>query len=187
MNLKFLTRNKLIIFFLAGTAVFLAAPSLYAQPKDELFSFGVPPQEATIEKIIRADLIILTTGERVRLIGLKAPEPPAPEKIEYDQYGFIVKNTKVTNTIEERAFALAQELLLGQNVRLEFDAQKRGADHNIQAYIFRTKDNLFVNAEILKQGLAELRLTPPNLKYENIMRAAYREAREQHRGLHSDF
>jgi len=32
-----------------------------------------------------------------------------------------------------------------------------------------------------------LTLTPPNLKYQDALRAAYREARAEHRGLNEDY
>jgi len=40
--------------------------------------------------------------------------------------------------------------------------------------------------EILKQGFANLQIAAPNLKYSDLFRAAYREARTEKRGLHNE-
>jgi micrococcal nuclease len=40
-----------------------------------------------------------------------------------------------------------------------------------------------LNEEIVKAGYAQLMTIPPNLKYQERFLMAYREARENHRGL----
>ncbi len=43
--------------------------------------------------------------------------------------------------------------------------------------------NDFLNAEILRQGFANLSIRPPNMKFAKELREAYREARAEKRGL----
>jgi len=141
-----------------------------------------------ITKVVSADTIVLENDERIKLIGLNAPEAPkrkeAPQR---DQRGFIIEE-RVSSPIipiEERAYIFAKELLLDQYVRLEFDQQKRNDDFKTVAYVF-LKNGTFANREILRQGFANLQIRPPNLKYAEELREAYREARREKRGLQGE-
>ncbi len=145
-----------------------------------------PYQNVVVERVLSADTLVLKGGEKIRMIGLKAPEPPRRQKIERDKQGVIVERDTPETTIEEKAFAFAQSLLEGQAVRLEFDEQKKDEDFITLAYVFLVENDVFVNAEILRQGFADLQLRAPNLKYSDILRRAYREAREQLRGLRGE-
>lgn len=139
-----------------------------------------------IERVIQADRVVLSTGEKVRLIGIRAPEPPPKEKVERNEFGFVIEPPVTPETaIEEQAIRLARELMEKQRVRLEFDIQKKSESYETLAYVF-LEDGRMVNTEILRQGLANLQLQAPNLKYEELFRAAYREARQEKRGLLAD-
>ena len=145
--------------------------------------------DVVVEEVISADTIKITSGEIIKLIGLRAPDPPRRKKrVEYDQYGFPVedKAAEPTTTIEEQAFKFAQHLLRGKHIRLEFDVEKKDSDFKTLVYAFLVKDRLFVNAEILRQGFADLHLTPANKKYEQELREAYLQAKKEKRGLQSE-
>jgi len=125
-------------------------------------------------------------GEVIKLIGLSAPDAPKKktEDIKRDQFGFTIKEeVSPFTTIEESAMEYVKELVEGQHVRLEFDAEKNSEDFITLAYIFLLKDDTFVNAEILRQGFANLHIRPPNTKYASQLREAYKEARAEKRGL----
>ena len=76
------------------------------------------------------------------------------------------------------------DLLDQKRVRLEFDDDKKDDELNTLAYVFLKDENTFINAEILRQGYAQLQVRPPNTKYKQELRSAYKEAREQFRGVH---
>jgi micrococcal nuclease len=140
-------------------------------------------EDVIVDQVVSADTIILESGERIKLIGLKAPQKPRKE-VEYDDEGKpIIEPVRPDDPIEEKAINFVRALLLKKHVRLEFDDQKKTDDHATYAYVYLLKDKMFVNTEILRQGLANLQIVPPNFKYEEELRAAYREARKEGRGL----
>ena len=174
--------------FLFLTFFLLATPFL-AQSSDNIeFSSLANKKYAhvLVEKVISADTIRLESGEKIKLIGLKAPRPPKREKVEMDKNGFIVEpeDSNPSTSVEEDAFNFTKSLIEGKYVRLEFDAQRTTSTLETFAYVYL--DDLFVNAEILKQGFANLQIAAPNLKYSDLFRAAYREARTEKRGLHNE-
>jgi len=69
---------------------------------------------------------------------------------------------------------------------LEFDVERKSGDYKTLAYVFLAKDNIFVNAEILRQGYAYLQIIPPNTRYVELFKEAYREARLERRGLQAE-
>ncbi len=139
-------------------------------------------QKVKITRVVSADTIELENGERVHLIGLKAPKPPKKKKVEKDEFGFVVENVDPWTPVEEEAFDFAKRFLEDKYVRLEFDIDKRNEGYTL-AYVFLIDGNVFANAEILKHGFADLQITPPNLKYADTLREAYREAKKEQRGL----
>lgn len=143
-------------------------------------------QDVLIERVVSADTILLDTGEKFRLIGLKAPDAPRRRRTEFDNNGnIVIPEAKLETTIEEAAFAFAVKLLQGKRVRLEFDTDRKDEEFVALAYVF-LKDGTFANAEILRQGYADLKVRPPNLKYDDRLREAYRQARAEKRGLQGD-
>jgi len=148
-------------------------------------------KDVIVKEVRSTDTLVLQAGvgergEVIKLIGLKAPAPPKIQKknTKRDEYGFTTKEAVSPLTpLEERAYHFAKDLLEGQHVRLEFDVEKRGEDNKTLAYIFLLKDNTFANTEILRHGYAHLSLQTQNKKYINELRSAYREARNEKRGL----
>ena len=142
-------------------------------------------QSVTVTKVITADSFLLDSGEKIKMIGLKAPEKPPKKKIEFDKYGFPIKYEDPRTTLGERAYGFTKEALEGRQVRLEFDYEKKSSDFETLAYVF-LPDQTFVNAEVLRQGYADLKIVPPNKKYLDILQKAYQEARREKRGIHGE-
>ena len=73
-------------------------------------------------------------------------------------------------------------MLEGKEVRLEMDVQERDKYGRLLAYVY-LEDSTFVNAELLKQGYAQVATYPPNVKYVELFVKLQKEARENKRGL----
>jgi len=173
------SKSTLLSFFwLLLLAGFAGADDIY-------FSSTQKYEHVLVEKVLNTNTIILQGGEKVKLIGLKALEPPRKERTERDEFGFIAELPEdPISSLEEQAFSFAKNLLEGKHVRLEFDVRKKTSELHTCAYIYL--DELLVNAEFLRQGFAHLQIAAPNLKHSELLRAAYREAREEKRGIHNE-
>jgi micrococcal nuclease len=55
----------------------------------------------------------------------------------------------------------------------------------VLAYVYRAKDNLFVNLTLAREGFAVPYTFPPNVAHTAEFVAAAAEARDAHRGLWS--
>ena len=178
------TLQIIIHLFLIAT---IFQPTLVFAENEPLFSRLKNTQDGIVEKVLQADELLLKSGERVWLIGIETPEYRNPHvDVETDQYGFIKETAVDPDTpIEEQAFMFVRRLLEGKKVKIEFDEQRKNEDGDFIAYVF-LMDGTLVNAELLRQGFASLKIRPPNLKYAQKLRAAYQEARKEKRGLQGE-
>ncbi len=145
-------------------------------------------KDVLVSEVIHADTCALEDGEVIRLIGVRAlGNPPRKGKVQRDKLGFVVEEkTSPVVPIEEEAVAFTRDLLEGKRVRLEFDAVRKDEEFHTWAYVFLVKEETFVNAEILRQGFGSLHIQPPNTQYAPQLREAYKEARQEKRGLHRE-
>lgn len=108
-------------------------------------------------------------GTKVRLIGVDAPESRKTFKKEIGYYG-------------KEAKAYLTDLLLGKNVRLEYDVDPSDRYGRTLAYVY-LEDGTFVNAHLLENGYAMVMTIQPNVKHVDLFLKLQREARENNRGL----
>ena len=120
-----------------------------------------------VAKVIDGDTIKLGNGEVVRYIGIDTPETNHPRKGK--ECG------------GEEAKAENKKLVEGKMVRLEKDVSETDRYGRLLRYVF--VGDLFVNEYLVRQGYAQARSYPPDVKYQEIFRQAEKEAREKKMGL----
>lgn len=134
-----------------------------------------PPKDVAgyvrVTRVIDGDTFEIAGGEHVRLIGVNTPEIHHPTK-GIEPYG-------------KEAAAFTKKLLEGKYVRLEKDVQERDRYGRLLAYVYLV-DGTFVNAELLRQGYAQVMTVPPNVRHQEEFLRLQAEAREQKRGLWAD-
>ena len=122
--------------------------------------------------------------ESIRLIGIDTPESRINKKARKDaeRSGEDIKT--ITN-LGKKATRYVQTLVKpGDTVRIEFDKQIRDKYGRLLGYVYLSNGKM-LNEEIVKAGYANLMTFPPNIKYQDRFLKAYREARENNRGLWS--
>lgn len=107
--------------------------------------------------------------EKIRLIGIDAPESRNTGKKQEDPFG-------------KTSAAYLQKLLQGQSVRLEYDVAKYDRYKRTLAYAY-LKDGTFINAIMVQQGFAKVLTVPPNVRHADLFVRLEREARSKRRGF----
>jgi endonuclease YncB( thermonuclease family) len=123
-----------------------------------------------VARIVRADAIEVEGVGPVRLLGIETPDGKSPKEI-YGVHG-------------QRALSFVEKMLLGQEVRLEFDAgtgPNKDDSGQTLAYVY-TRDGTLVNGEMVKQGFAFVRGTE-QFRLANDFRGFEREAMQGMRGV----
>ena len=128
-----------------------------------------------VTRVVDGDTIRveLPSGEEaVRYIGIDTPES--------------VKPGAPVECFARRASALNERLVAGERVRLVRDVEERDRYGRLLAYVYRARDGLFVNAELVRRGYATVATFPPNVAHERDFRRLARRARMSGRGLWSE-
>ena len=125
-------------------------------------------QAAVVHEVLTGDSVRLEGGQILKYNSLQSP-PLQSKILLMREYG--------TN-----AFEFNKALVAGKKIWVEWGSQIRDDRNNLLGYVF-LDDGTFVNQEILKAGLAKIRINPPNIKYSNVFRKAELEARRYRKGL----
>ena len=130
--------------------------------------------------------------EKVRLTGIDTPETFASSKLDRDVEASPL-NREEMRSLGKEATAYAKELMEGQEVYLELDAEERDRYGRLLAYVYTLEPNgdwtfeneTFeqVNLEMVEAGWAHPLTIPPNVKYTELYTEAAQLARQQNRGI----
>eukprot|EP00435_Cladocopium_sp_Y103_P038833 s3211_g10.t1 len=158
-----------------GRRLFAALVALLLGPRRSRAATGPPPPEGDeIVKVIDGDTVNLKFAGRCRLIGINTPETVAPRQKEGappDCYG-------------PEASAVTKSLLPpGTKVKVELDVEPVDKYGRQLAYLYRSSDQLFLNAELVKQGAAKRYKVAPNVKYDAKFVELEKDAKAAGKGL----
>jgi len=123
---------------------------------------------ALVKSVPDGDGLILADGRRVRYIGIDAPEV-------WNRW------RGGAEPFAREAKALNERLVAGKRVRLVRDIVDRDKYGRLLRYVY--VGNVFVNAEMVRQGLARAFRVPPNEVHAALFERLEREARRQKRGM----
>lgn len=175
------SRSRLLLLLLAAAVVpalgILAAGPRSSSPAPEPrlrpAVEGLPAGlEVTVERVVDGDTIVVSGDERVRLIGVDTPETKDPRR--------------PVGCFGKEASEFTGSLLpVGSRVRLVADVEQRDRYQRLLAYAYRVPDRLFVNAELIRRGFAQVLTVPPNVAHSEEFVSLAREARDAGRGLWS--
>ena len=129
-----------------------------------LVGCSAPPETAKVIQVIDGDTIVIADGSRVRYIGIDTPE---------------VYPTLAAFGIE--AWQANRELVDGKIVRLERDVSDTDRYGRLLRYVH--VDGVFVNAELVRRGLAYVKAYPPDTKHHDYLKGLEAEARQAGRGM----
>jgi micrococcal nuclease len=159
-------RGSLALLLLVALVLLRPWESLDGLGQDE------PPATANVvvTRVVDGDTVEVRLGGRtedVRYIGVDTPEtvkPGAP----VDCFG-------------PQASAFNHRLVEGRRVRLVFGAEPRDVYDRLLAYVYL--GDRFVNAELVRQGLARTLTIPPNDRYADRFKRLEIAASRAGRGL----
>lgn len=131
------------------------------------------PGGAVVVRVVDGDTVRVRLDrdeEPVRLIGIDTPETHGRGGLR-ECFG-----AEATRRLESL-------LPPGTQVRLVRDAEPRDQYRRLLAYVYRHKDDLFVNLAMARDGFAAPLTIPPNVAHSDEFAAAAAAARERSLGL----
>jgi micrococcal nuclease len=127
---------------------------------------------ATVRYVFDGDTVMLTNGERVRFIGMDAPE--------------VSHQGRPAQPYADAATRALKQLLSRSNDRLliEYGTQRRDHYGRLLAYLY-LPDHTDLTETLLRDGFATALTIPPNTRHYRCYQAAETAARRQRRGIWS--
>ncbi len=121
-----------------------------------------------VADIFDGDTFRTAEGDKVRLLGINAPE--------------VAHGNQPGQPLGRAATRALKELIAGRTVQLTFDRERRDAYGRLLAHVWR-RDGLWVNGEMVRRGLAFAYPFVPNLQRADRLLALERKARRARRGI----
>lgn len=149
-----------------GNTVFSDQPTRHAE-KIELNSDPYR-YKVSLKRVIDGDTLLLESGETIRLLGINTPE--IDSRFSEAQPG------------GKAAKEWLQQTLKDSVIWLEYDAEQFDKYQRRLAHVFLDSGE-YLNAMLLRQGLAMLTLRPPNLRYSERLIRAQQQAEQAERGV----
>jgi len=131
---------------------------------------GPRAADAYVTRVVDGDTVEARIGdevEDVRLIGVDTPETVKPDA--------------PVECFGPRASSFTHSLLEGRRVRLVFGVERRDVYGRLLAYVYI--GHKFVNASLVRRGLARTLAIPPNTRYSALFRRLERDAARVGRGI----
>ncbi len=117
--------------------------------------------------VIDGDTVIISDGQRVRYLGIDTPERGKDGPDEF---------------MAREAYEFNRRLVLKKEVRLVYGPERRDRFDRLLAYVF-LENGEFVNAELVKKGLAHVFYHGPWMERFEELLQYQREAMKAHRGI----
>jgi len=124
--------------------------------------------------------------ECIRLIGIDTPEIRIDKRAEKHAARSSKDIGTITRMGKEATCFVKTLIKPGDPVLIEFDRQPSYKYGRLLGYVYLANKKM-LNEEIVKAGYASLMTYPPNVKYQDRFLRAYREARQNNRGLWGKF
>ena len=125
-----------------------------------------------VTHVVDGDTIEISTGEKIRLLGVDTPETVDPRR--------------PVGCFGKEASNKLKSLLEGKRVYLEKDFSETDKYDRLLRFVYlplENNDRLFVNDYLIREGFAKVLTIPPDVKFTERFLQAQTEARENSRGL----
>ena len=123
--------------------------------------------EYKVKRVVDGDTFEIESGEKVRLIGIDAPESVATNKLD--------------GCLGEESAEFLRSLVEGKVVKLEPDKSNMDKYQRLLRYVWI--DEKFVNNELVANGFAVSYAYKPDIKYQEIFNKTQDEARSKKIGI----
>ncbi len=161
----------------------LTSPGTYAATNNTADPFACPAphidRQAKIKYVHDGDTVTLDNGEKIRLIGINAPELARPGEYRRGKYRRAKKAEPYGNAARDY---LQKRLPHNTPVKLQYGSRRKDHYGRSLAHLF-LRNGKDIQLIMLQQGLASALMIPPDTLFARCYRHAERQARHLHKGL----
>ncbi len=149
------------------SAAQIPTPSLNPSPVPEVAGAQTGTTEAVVTRVVDGDTVELSTGQKIRYIGIDTPETVKPGTEE--QCG------------GKQASARNKELVEGKTVKLQKDVSETDHFGRLLRYVY--VDAVLINQLLAEEGLARAHAYKPDVSYQERLEQAEVKAKAAQKGI----
>ncbi len=153
-----------------GDLLVVVAPTPTPSPTPQVLSQHIEP--AQVVRVIDGDTIELSTGQKVRYIGIDTPETVHPQK--------------AVQCFGKAASAENKRLVENKTVYLIKDVSETDRYGRLLRYVYlspEASESGMVNAQLVRGGFAKSSSYPPDVSQQKVFQKLESEAQQAARGL----
>ncbi|MBI2336222.1 MAG: thermonuclease family protein [Deltaproteobacteria bacterium] len=177
---KYLHFSLIVVAFLSGYFSNDLRSTPHSISQEQIHPVSL---EAVVTRVVDGDTVVLEGGQRVRLIGVDAPELFDGEKLDRQSRKLkIAKGTLMG--LGERSKGFLVQFIQGKPVRLEFDHELCDAFGRTLAYLYLKvgSQEVLVNQQIIADGFATT-LKKYSFKKQDQFLKTEQQAQQANKGL----
>jgi micrococcal nuclease len=163
-------KNSNLIVVIALILLIINLGHCQTLPKNLPYGYTI---NSKVARVIDGDTFVLADSQHVRILGINTPE--------------IARLGKPAQPYADSAATFTKSLIEGKQVKLTFDAKTYDIFGRLLAYVWLTnkkgQDSLFIQAELLKAGLARISYYPKGKRYYELFYNLRRTAMKNKRGI----
>ncbi len=118
-----------------------------------------------VKRVYDGDTVLLEDGRKIRYLGINSPEYQEP---------FYLKAKRFN-----------ESLVLGREIRLEFDQERSDSYGRLLAYVY--VENQMVNARLVQEGLAHAFFIGPKHRHNALLLETQEKAKQRRAGIWSSW
>ncbi len=162
-----------LIFLVALLLLLFNTGNCQTLPQHLPYGYSI---KSTVARVIDGDTFVLSDSTHVRMLGINSPET--------------AKFGKPSEPFADSAFHFTKNLIERKQIKLTFDENTYDVFGRVLAYTWLInidgKDSLFIQAELIKSGLARISHYPKDKRYYDLFYNLRRTARRNNLGIWSN-
>ncbi len=176
-----------IVTALSFAALLALAVPLHDSAKRSTGAPAAGPRaiDAAVVEVLDGDTILVRIGkkvEKIRLIGIDAPEAVADDKALIDAE-HSHQNVQSIVKLGRLASQFTRSIVMpGTMLHITFDRRRNDRYGRLLGYVF-LPDNTLLNERLIAEGYASIDPSPPNDKFDERFERAFKVAQSQQKGL----
>ena len=159
-------------FVLLLITLLLISPQLLGQNPNFSYPYNYS-RIVSVSRVIDGDTFVLSDSQHVRMLGVNCPE--------------IARQNKPSEPFANQASQKTKSLIEHKSIKLTFDGKAFDIFGRLLAYVWLTdskrKDSLFIQAELLKNGLARISYYTKEKRYYSLFYNLRNTARKKKLGI----
>ncbi|MBU4306178.1 MAG: thermonuclease family protein [Candidatus Omnitrophica bacterium] len=180
--MKSIIKSLIVILVLLNSGMFLAyaeATAFILARNERSVSSGSDINKEQyyniqVKEVLEGDTLLLENGKQLKLLGVDTPENQKCTKLLSDAKLSGIQ-TEVLEVMANEALQFTRNMVEGKRICVEFEETQADRYGTLLGYVYIIGEDVFLNAEIIKQGYTPLVNLALCLRYQDLFKELHED------------